>query len=87
DKRIRRRCPELQRFSGRRGEPERKREQRRDPTGGTPRGGARADGAKPAKGKVTLTQADLDNMRAFGMDPKNKEHLREYALNKVQGGS
>ncbi len=31
---------------------------------------------------ITLTKADLANMRAFGLDPTNKEHLREYARNK-----
>jgi len=31
---------------------------------------------------VKLTKADLSNMRAFGLDPSNKEHLREYAKSK-----
>ncbi|MCC6475125.1 MAG: hypothetical protein IT514_15435 [Burkholderiales bacterium] len=34
------------------------------------------------KNQVQLTRADLENMRDFGMDPNNKEHLQEYAMNK-----
>lgn len=33
--------------------------------------------------KVTLTAADKQNMRQFGLDPSNEEHLVEYARNKV----
>ena len=40
----------------------------------------------PARGtspnRVTLNRADLQNMRNFGMDPANKEHLKEYARSK-----
>lgn len=34
-------------------------------------------------GKVRLTKEDLENMRNFNLDPSNKEHVREYALNKL----
>lgn len=33
--------------------------------------------------KITLTAADKANMRQFGLDPTNEEHLVEYARNKV----
>lgn len=44
-----------------------------------------ASSAKTTTGKraITLTRADLENMRTFGLDPSNKDHLREYARNKV----
>jgi hypothetical protein len=44
-----------------------------------------AEGAsKPRNdGKIRLTKTDLDNMRAFGMDPENKDHLKAYAQQKV----
>lgn len=32
--------------------------------------------------RITLNKADLQNMRNFGMDPANKEHLKEYARSK-----
>jgi len=35
-----------------------------------------------AKGAIKLNKADLANMRRFGLDPSNKEHLREYARSK-----
>jgi hypothetical protein len=35
-----------------------------------------------AKGSVRLNRDDLANMRRFGLDPTNKQHLREYAVNK-----
>lgn len=31
------------------------------------------------RGKITLTRSQLENMRAFGLDPNNKQHLIEYA--------
>ena len=31
---------------------------------------------------IKLNRADISNMRAFGLDPSNKEHLREYARSK-----
>jgi hypothetical protein len=31
---------------------------------------------------ITLTKVDLGNMRRFGLDPANKDHLREYARSK-----
>lgn len=42
-------------------------------------GGSRSVGGKRS---VTLTSADFDNMRMFGLDPTNKAHLQEYARNK-----
>lgn len=48
-------------------------------------------GAAPAKhlskNTVRLTRVDLGNMRRFGLDPTNKEHLREYARNKQHAAS
>lgn len=38
--------------------------------------------ATPSK-TVKLAPSDLANMRRFGLDPENKEHLREYARGKV----
>jgi len=47
-------------------------------------GGGAAAPTKPAgKRSITLTKADLENMRTFGLDPSNKAHLQEYARNKV----
>lgn len=34
--------------------------------------------------KVDLGPVEFANMRRFGLDPNNKDHLREYALNKRQ---
>ena len=34
------------------------------------------------RGKVVITSADKENMRRFGLDPSNSEHLRNYAANK-----
>lgn len=41
-----------------------------------------APASNTSKKTITITKADLNNMRAFGLDPTNKEHLREYARNK-----
>lgn len=38
------------------------------------------------KNAVRLTRADLDLMSKFGLDPKNKEHLREFAKSKRASG-
>lgn len=89
DRRIGRRLPEIvklrQRPSGGDddGRPAAQRKPAREPTGGVQRG-AGATGA--GKGRVVLKPTDLQNMRAFGLDPANKEHQREYALNKMSGG-
>lgn len=88
DRRIRRRLPELQRYMQRRPgqrlevRPDAGKEKRREPTGGVRRAEGRDGEQTPRKGKIVLKRSDLDNMRAFGLDPNNKEHLREYALNK-----
>lgn len=34
--------------------------------------------------KVSLGAREFDNMRRFGLDPKNPAHVKEYALNKRQ---
>lgn len=89
DRRIRRRMPELQRFAQQRGG-----QQRKDAVGGQ----QRRDGAAPVQrrdapaavsrpGKVILTRSDFTNMRQFGMDPNNKDHQKEYARNKMSGGT
>ena len=44
-------------------------------------------GGNTRPGRVELTRADLANMRTFGLDPQNKQHLREYARNKMGGGN
>lgn len=88
DRQIKRRLPEIVKLQQRPGNedggerPPQQRQQRREPTGGVQRGA----GAAAGKGKVVLKSADLQNMRAFGLDPANKEHQREYALNKMNGG-
>lgn len=35
-------------------------------------------------GRVKLTKADFDNMRRFGLDPNDNEHVKEYARNKAE---
>lgn len=43
-------------------------------------------GAQPStvvRGKVTLTRSDIANMHTFKLDPKNPEHVKEYARQKV----
>lgn len=93
DRRLRVRCPELTRFAQRPAAGNGERQQRRDPTGGAPRGAlGGGGGGDPAgrtagrSGKVVLTRADQENMRAFGLDPKDREHCLEYARNKVRDG-
>jgi hypothetical protein len=34
---------------------------------------------------VVLNRSDLENMRTFGMDPKNPAHQKEYAQQKMGG--
>lgn len=96
DRRIRRRLPEMQRYmeqprrqpnGDKGGDKGGERGQRREPTGGVRRASPAAgqDGAR--KGRVvTLTKSDQENMRNFGLDPKDPKQQREYALNKSQGG-
>lgn len=93
DKRIRRRLPEVLRHSRsqpaaaeRGGRDGQRQQQRRDPTGGAPRGGdSRQPAAAPRKGRVVLNRQDLANMAQFGLDPKNPEHQKEYAIQKMGG--
>lgn len=86
DRRIGRRLPEIVKLRQRQGNedggerPAAQRKPAREPTGGVQRS-AGASGA--GKGKVVLTQADLANMRSFGIDTTDKAALREYALNKT----
>jgi len=43
-------------------------------------------GTPARKGVVTLKANDYQIMRMTGLDPTNKEHLREYARNKMKEG-
>lgn len=36
-----------------------------------------------SKKTIRLTRSDLQSMQRFGLDPQNKEHLREFARNKA----
>lgn len=52
----------------------------------TPGGNGRGDPDKPGqqrrrRGKVRLSDGQKRNMRDFGLDPSNPEHVREYARN------
>lgn len=49
---------------------------RRESSQGKPRGEF-----ETRNGKVSLTKAQLQNMRVFGLDPTNIEHIAEYAKN------
>lgn len=87
DRRVRRRLPELQRYMQRPAAPDGAQgggKPRREPTGGVQRRDAGGGQGGGAKRKVTLNKQDFSNMRNFGLDPSNKEHQREYALNKVR---
>lgn len=44
--------------------------------------GASNSGKAAAGNKVKLSRHDIDVMRRFGLDPSNKNHLREFALQK-----
>jgi hypothetical protein len=48
------------------------------PTNGVANGGARRGKAN----RVTLTHKDLANMRRFGLDPDDPEHIKNYAREK-----
>lgn len=77
-----RRMPELRRFYERKGGEQRP--QRRDPTGGVIRRQHNDNGGE-RKGVIRLSRSDVENMRAFGLDPNDKATVIEYAKNK-QGG-
>lgn len=48
-----------------------------------PRGGGEQGGHKRSTGtRVVLTADDKQTMKSFGLDPTNKQHVREYAANK-----
>lgn len=42
-------------------------------------GGAAPNGKKT----ITVTRADLNTMRTFGLDPNNKEHVRDFVRNRA----
>lgn len=60
--------------------------QRRSPVASVPKGGSGAQQRPAAAGKsrVTLTQADLETMRTFKLDPTNKEHIAAFARQKLE---
>ena len=39
---------------------------------------------KPSSSKVELGPTEFANMRRFGLDPRNPDHVKEYAMNKRQ---
>ena len=45
--------------------------------------GGRVDAPTGGKRTVTLTREDLSFMQTCGLDPKNKAHLKEFAMNKL----
>lgn len=52
-------------------------------TNGSPVAGVSSSPASRVSSKtIKLNRADLRNMRMFGLDPTNKEHLREFARSK-----
>lgn len=55
---------------------------KRQPKSVVTQGGRPTGAPAPSGGKVVLTRADLENMRAFNLDPSNKAHLQEYAKQK-----
>ena len=59
-----------------------KKSRRRSPVSEGDRGGvARASKKRRAKKERTLTRARIANMRTFGMDPENPEHVEAYLDN------
>lgn len=63
-------------------EPQRGRQQGRRGPGGMGSGGGRGEDRRlrdEAAGKVVLSQADMEKMRRFRLDPNNKVHVREFA--------
>lgn len=69
------------------GRPMQPRAERRDEGGGGPAPAVHQPSrpntpTRTSGGKVVLTSSDFANMRRFGMDPKNKTHVVEYARNK-----
>lgn len=66
-----------------------KAQQRQQPRQTVAGGQPTVGGGVPATrgGKVVLSRQHLENMRTFGLDPGNKEHLKEYARQVAKGGS
>jgi len=79
-KRLRRRCPELQRFTG--GQ-QQQQQRRRDPAGAVVRRDQPRQDNGGRKGVIRLTAVDRENMRAFGIDLNDPKAVKEYALNKM----
>jgi hypothetical protein len=89
DLRLREAAPELFDEDGDPAPPPRNQQHRQ--AGGKPRSPvAAADDAsrnsnpRGNPNKVDLGPIEFANMRRFGLDPNNKDHLKEYALNKRQ---
>lgn len=63
----------------------RKPEIRRKPTTATAgsKGANQSERMSRARGKVRITADDKRNMERFGLDPKNRDHLREFAAAKL----
>ena len=63
----------------------RKPEIRRKPTTTTTgsKGASVSERSERARGKVRITADDKRNMERFGLDPKNRDHLREFAAAKL----
>jgi hypothetical protein len=58
------------------------RKKRRSAVGGTSKAGARK-ASRTRSGQIRLTKADQHQMEVFGMDPRNPDHIREWASNKT----
>jgi hypothetical protein len=52
------------------------------PKGAPVAGVSNTPAARTSSRTIKLNKADLRNMRMFGLDPSNKEHLREFARSK-----
>ena len=50
--------------------------------GGTQKPGTKKRATTRRKGVIRLTKADQEQMRMFGLDPKNPTHAKEWAANK-----
>lgn len=62
--------------------PRKQQQKPRSTTGGTKGLGNRPDVDK-RRGKVRITSEDKRNMQRFGLDPNNRDHIREYAHTKL----
>lgn len=55
------------------------RRKKRSAVGGTQRAGTQRKATKSRTGRIRLTKADQRNMQMFGMDPKDPEHIKNWA--------